>query len=41
MIVFNKKCGSQDETMSFGAAYRTYNVLLAEGRNIAAWCVFG
>lgn len=29
------------ETMSFGSAYRTYNVLLAEGRNIAAWCVFG
>ncbi len=34
-----EKLGISYETMSFGAACRTYNVLLAEGRNIAAWCV--
>lgn len=27
------------EIMNIGAAFRTYNVLLAEGRNIAVWCL--
>ena len=37
--LYLEKLSISYETMSFGAACRTYNVLLAEGRNIGVWCV--
>ncbi len=38
-VLYLEQLGISHETMSFGAACRTYNVLLAEGRNVSAWCI--